>query len=68
MPTKSVMCEGMRNDNAIFWIGGGSIEWSGPPNSDFRAIEEGYISVSPLHLDVTHQAILDDSESWWLDQ
>lgn len=49
----------------IYWIGGGSIEWSGPVNSDFRAIEEGFISVSPLHLDVTHHAMLEQPESWW---
>jgi 5'-nucleotidase len=52
----------------IFWIGGGSIEWSGPEDSDFRAIQEGFISVTPLHLDVTHQAMLDTPESWWLEQ
>ena len=52
----------------IFWIGGGSIEWSGPEDSDFRAIQEGFISVTPLHLDVTHQAMLDAPESWWLEQ
>jgi 5'-nucleotidase len=52
----------------IYWIGGGSIEWSGPENSDFRAIEEGFISVTPLHLDVTHHAILESAESWWRDQ
>ena len=52
----------------IYWIGGGSIEWSGPPNSDFRAIEEGFISVSPLHLDVTHHAMLDQPEIWWRDR
>lgn len=51
----------------IFWIGGGSIEWSGPEDSDFRAIQEGYISVTPLHLDLTHQAMLEASESWWQD-
>lgn len=49
----------------IYWIGGGSIEWSGPPDSDFRAIEEGFISVTPLHLDVTHHAMLESPESWW---
>ena len=52
----------------IFWIGGGSIEWSGPADSDFMAVREGYISVTPLHLDVTHHAMLDAPESWWLDQ
>ncbi len=38
----------------IYWIGGGEISWSGEPDSDFRAIEEGYVSVTPLHLDLTH--------------
>lgn len=52
----------------IYWIGGGSIAWSGPTNSDFRAIDEGFISVTPLQLDVTHHAILDAPETWWRDQ
>lgn len=52
----------------IFWIGGGSIQWSGPEDSDFMAIREGYISVTPLHLDVTHHAMLHDPGSWWLEQ
>lgn len=49
----------------IYWIGGGSIAWSGTPDSDFRAVEEGYISVTPLRLDVTHHAMLDSPETWW---
>ena len=28
-------------DRDIFWIGGGSITWTGEPDSDFRAIQEG---------------------------
>ncbi|MGH9421167.1 MAG: 5'/3'-nucleotidase SurE, partial [Thermoanaerobaculia bacterium] len=49
----------------IYWIGGGSIEWSGEESSDFRAIQDGYISVTPLHLDLTHHAMLASAESWW---
>src|SRR5438552_11702148 len=33
----------------IYWIGGGEISWTGETDSDFRAIEEGYISETPLH-------------------
>lgn len=51
----------------IFWIGGGSIAWTGEADSDFRAVQEGYISVTPLHLDLTHHALLKGSESWWRD-
>ena len=49
----------------IFWIGGGSAEWSGGEDSDFRAVRDGYVSVTPLHLDVTAHARLEDAASWW---
>lgn len=49
----------------IYWIGGGSVTWSAGEGTDIDAIREGYISVTPLHLDVTFQARLDDAERWW---
>lgn len=49
----------------IFWIGGGSAEWSGAEDSDFRAIQDGYISVTPLSLDLTHSHVLETREAWW---
>ena len=49
----------------ILWIGGGSVAWSGPEDSDFRAVHDGYISVTPLHLDLTHRDILDTATDWW---
>jgi len=51
-----------------FWIGGGQISWSGREDSDFRAIEEGYISVTPLHLDLTNYDLLEDVRAWRLGQ
>ncbi len=51
----------------IFWIGGGSISWSGEADSDFRAIQEGFISVTPLHLDLTHFGMLESAGAWWPD-
>ncbi|HUF26276.1 MAG TPA: 5'/3'-nucleotidase SurE [Gemmatimonadaceae bacterium] len=51
----------------IYWIGGGSATWAGPEDSDFRAIQEGYISVTPLHLDLTHHDILQSAGTWWRD-
>ncbi len=49
----------------IHWIGGGSVEWSGPADSDFRAVHDGYVSVTPLHLDLTHSSMLESSADWW---
>lgn len=51
----------------IFWIGGGSISWQGLEDSDFRAIQEGFISVTPLHLDLTHFDMLAAAATWWQD-
>jgi 5'-nucleotidase len=51
----------------IYWIGGGRISWSGEADSDFRAIQDGYISVTPLHLDLTHFGMLESSGAWWPD-
>ena len=50
-----------------FWIGGGAAEWKGGRNSDFRAIEEGFISVTPLHLDLTNYSLLEEIGSWGLE-
>jgi 5'-nucleotidase len=49
----------------ILWIGGGSVAWSGPDDSDFRAVHDGYISVTPLHLDLTHRDVLNSATDWW---
>lgn len=51
----------------IYWIGGGEISWSGEPDSDFRAIEERYVSVTPLQLDLTHFGLLQGADTWWRD-
>ncbi len=48
----------------MFWIGAGKSSWSGDEDSDFRAVEEGYISVTPLHLDLTQYAQLETVRSW----
>ena len=49
-----------------FWIGGGEVSWSGASDSDFGAIQEGYISVTPLHLDLTNYRLLQEIRGWRL--
>lgn len=50
---------------SIYWIGGGSAEWSGDADSDFQAVRDGYVSVTPLRLDLTHHDALTSPETWW---
>lgn len=49
-----------------FWIGGGVSKWSGSADSDFRAVEDSYISVTPLHLDLTNYELLEEIRAWKL--
>ena len=49
-----------------FWIGGGSVAWSALEGTDFHAVENGYVSVTPLHLDLTNHALLEGVGAWGL--
>jgi 5'-nucleotidase len=49
-----------------FWIGGGVASWSGAEDSDFQAVEDGYVSVTPLHLDLTNYELLEEIRGWKL--
>lgn len=47
-----------------FWIGGGVSSWSGRDDSDFRAVQAGYVSITPLHLDLTNYKLISEVRSW----
>lgn len=48
-----------------YWIGGGTVHWSGGENTDEQAIRNGYISVTPIQLDVTNHSGLGYLEQHW---
>jgi 5'/3'-nucleotidase len=48
----------------IFWIGGGEIHWTGGAESDHHAVSEGYISITPLHMDLTDYRLIETVRSW----
>lgn len=37
-----------------FWIGGEPPIWHQGEGTDFEAVEQGFVSITPLHLDLTH--------------
>lgn len=48
-----------------YWIGGGTVHWSGGENTDEQALNEGYISVTPIQLDLTNHAGRDYLQDHW---
>ncbi|GAB4389812.1 MAG: 5'/3'-nucleotidase SurE [Thermodesulfovibrionales bacterium] len=49
----------------FFWIGGGKPYWEHGEDTDMNAVLEGYVSVTPIHLDLTNYAALDALKGWW---
>ena len=49
---------------SYYWIGGAPAEWEADPESDFAALAEGRISVTPLHLDLTNHRVLAEMRDW----
>ena len=48
----------------IFWIGPPGMEADAGFGTDFHAINEGYVSITPLHLDMTHYKLFDQLSNW----
>jgi 5'-nucleotidase len=48
-----------------FWIGGGAPLWESGEDSDFKAVKSGYISVTPVHLDLTNYKALKYMKNNW---
>lgn len=51
----------------VFWIGGGDVTWTGDAESDHAAVNDGYISVTPLHMDLTNYRLLSTVSEWALE-
>src|SRR5262245_28094043 len=52
---------------AYYWIGGREPVWQSDEGTDFQAVSEGYISVTPLALDLTDHRAVVDMERWNLE-
>lgn len=48
-----------------YWIGGGVPKWEEGENTDFQAVNTGYISVTPVHLDLTNYDTLEQIKKNW---
>jgi 5'-nucleotidase len=49
---------------SYFWIAGTRLSWSRNKDADHEAVEEGAVSLTPLHLDSTNYGALDQLRRW----
>ncbi len=47
-----------------YWIGGNMLKWEGGEDTDFAAISKGYISITPIHLDMTNYSAMSELRFW----
>jgi 5'-nucleotidase len=57
--TEAVVEDEDPRGRACYWIGGGEPVWEPIPGSDFNEVGHGFISITPLQLDMTDQALLE---------
>ncbi len=48
-----------------YWIGGGTPIWERGPDTDMDTVMEGYVSVTPIHLDFTNSAAIEWLKGKW---
>ena len=48
----------------IYWVGPAGAEQDAGPGTDFDSVRAGYVSVTPLHVDLTRHQSLSPAERW----
>ncbi len=49
---------------SIYWVGPPGAEADAGPGTDFHAVSHARVSITPLHLDMTHYKIFDQVATW----
>jgi 5'-nucleotidase len=47
-----------------YWIGGGEPRWEALEGTDMAAVHDGFVAVTPVHLDLTHHRALAQMTDW----
>ncbi len=48
----------------IYWVGPAGPEQDAGPGTDFHALRNGFVSITPLQVDLTRHAAIDALNSW----
>lgn len=52
--------------HSYFWLVGEPLQTEPEPGTDLEAIKDNHVSVTPVHLDLTHRTIMAELEGWGL--
>jgi len=47
-----------------YWIGGDMVRWEGGKDADFQCIQDGHVSITPIHLDMTNYDTIKELRGW----
>ncbi|OGI51174.1 MAG: 5'/3'-nucleotidase SurE [Candidatus Muproteobacteria bacterium RIFCSPHIGHO2_12_FULL_60_33] len=50
--------------NPVYWVGAPGAEADAGPGTDFHAIRHHFVSITPLHVDLTRYTALDQVSAW----
>ena len=48
----------------IYWVGPAGPEQDAGPGTDFHALRNGYVSITPIQVDLTRHGALADVQQW----
>jgi 5'/3'-nucleotidase len=63
-PSESVVRAQDPHGRPVFWVGPAGPQDEAGPGTDFHAVSEGYVSVTPLQIDLTRHSALPVVQSW----
>jgi 5'-nucleotidase len=63
-PSEPVVRSSNPRGEPIYWIGPAGGAKEAGPGTDFHATAQGYVSVTPLQIDLTHTGQLDGVAAW----
>ncbi len=63
-PAEQVFCQQDPRGQDLYWIGPPGEKYDVGPDTDFAAVEQGYVSITPLQVDLTAYMAQEVVESW----
>lgn len=63
-PADQVFCQQDPRGKSLYWIGPPGEQFDAGPDTDFAAVEQGYVSVTPLQVDLTAYMAQEVLRTW----